>query len=176
MWPRFVWGVAACAAAAASFGCDQLPQATGNNSPSVSAAKPLRGLSMRTPEKLMFGTAQAQLSAGAEPFLDHVAARLREHPAANAVIEGHTDAVGGEILNRELSEVRALLVLKALVDRGIDRGRLRAVGYGASRPIASNDTEAGRRLNRRTDILIEPAPVNPGQQAADGGGVPPNQQ
>ena len=57
-------------------------------------------------------------------------------------------------MNKDLSELRALTVMKALVDRGVPKNRLKAVGYGSTQPVSDNNTEAGRRLNRRTDIII----------------------
>ncbi|MNG12636.1 Outer membrane porin F precursor [compost metagenome] len=70
------------------------------------------------------------------------------------LIEGHTDGVGGRDFNQDLSELRALSVMKALVDRGVSKTRIKALGYGMSRPLADNATEAGRQMNRRTDIII----------------------
>jgi OOP family OmpA-OmpF porin len=71
------------------------------------------------------------------------------------VIEGHSDEVGSAAANMKLSEQRAAGVVTYLVDRGnIARNRLRSVGYGETRPIADNSTEAGKRLNRRINAII----------------------
>ncbi len=110
---------------------------------------------IRGDEWVLFEFQEAQLRPGAAAFLDQVAALLLARPGAHAVIEGHTDNLGGRPLNMELSELRALVVMKALVDRGVPRSRLDAFGYGFDRPIADNRTEQGRRLNRRTEIVIE---------------------
>ena len=69
-------------------------------------------------------------------------------------LEGHTDNVGSEELNRVLSESRAKEVYKYLVDQGIEESRMTFMGYGYSRPISSNETIEGRALNRRTEFKI----------------------
>jgi len=69
-------------------------------------------------------------------------------------IQGHTDNIGSEEMNRKLSESRALAVNKYLVEKGIDSRRMTYAGYGFSIPISTNDTPEGRALNRRTEFLI----------------------
>ena len=71
-----------------------------------------------------------------------------------ADIEGHTDAVGSVQYNQKLSERRAASVVKALTDLGVEKSRLKAVGYGKSRPIASNETAEGRAENRRVHAVM----------------------
>ena len=81
---------------------------------------------------------------------------MKKYPSTTAVIEGHTDNVGSESYNMELSQRRAQSVVDDLVQNfGIDPSRLSAKGYGFSRPIADNATEAGRQQNRRIDALID---------------------
>jgi OOP family OmpA-OmpF porin len=80
---------------------------------------------------------------------------LAKYPETTVVIEGHTDNVGTEEHNLKLSRERAQSVVDYLVEnRHIDRTRLTAVGYGMSRPIADNSTEAGKRQNRRVDAVV----------------------
>jgi OmpA-OmpF porin, OOP family len=80
---------------------------------------------------------------------------MRKYPNTTAVIEGHSDEVGSAAANMKLSEQRAAGVVTYLVDRGnISRNRLKSVGYGETRPIADNSTEAGKRLNRRINAII----------------------
>ena len=69
-------------------------------------------------------------------------------------LSSHTDNKGAEKYNLELSQRRSQSVLDYLVSKGIKANRLQAVGYGFSVPIASNDTEPGRQMNRRTEIKI----------------------
>ena len=79
-----------------------------------------------------------------------IAEFMREHPEADAMIEGHTDSMGTDRYNQRLSQRRAQAVLDRLVDvEGIAASRITATGYGESQPIASNDTEEGRQRNRR---------------------------
>ena len=77
--------------------------------------------------------------------------------AEKVIVEGHTDSVGGERQNRELSEKRANTVAKYLVeDQAIPENKIEAKGYGFEKPLTSNKTKSGRAQNRRVDILIEP--------------------
>lgn len=81
---------------------------------------------------------------------------MKQYPTTTAVIEGHTDNVGDAEYNMKLSKLRAESVVNYLVDKlGIDRSRLSAVGFGASRPIADNATDAGKQANRRMDAIID---------------------
>jgi OOP family OmpA-OmpF porin len=82
---------------------------------------------------------------------------LREHPNTVAEIEGHTDSVGSDDYNQGLSERRADAIKLAIVNSGIDASRLSTVGYGESRPIATNDTDEGRQKNRRVLITATEA-------------------
>ena len=85
-----------------------------------------------------------------------VADFLREHPASTAVIEGHSDNVGSEQHNLDLSQQRAESVVNYLVDKfGIERSRLSAKGYGMTQPIADNATEEGKQKNRRIEAVID---------------------
>jgi outer membrane protein OmpA-like peptidoglycan-associated protein len=67
---------------------------------------------------------------------------------------GHTDSTGTESYNQKLSETRADAVSRALAASGVDRSRLRTVGYGESQPVSSNDTKAGRSQNRRVEVYL----------------------
>jgi OOP family OmpA-OmpF porin len=89
-----------------------------------------------------------------EEKIDKVATFMQKYPDTTAVIEGHTDEVGTTADNMKLSQVRAENVVSYLAGHGIARSRLRAVGYGETRPIADNRTEEGKRLNRRIDAII----------------------
>jgi outer membrane protein OmpA-like peptidoglycan-associated protein len=82
-------------------------------------------------------------------MLDELIAVLRNLPQVRGVIEGHTDSVGPEAYNQQLSERRARAVMDYLHNAGIGDNQFTAVGFGESRPIASNDTDEGRAANRR---------------------------
>ncbi|WP_089791945.1 OmpA family protein [Halomonas korlensis] len=94
----------------------------------------------------------AELRPAAESELNQVARTLRESPEVRVVIEGHTDSIGTAEYNRDLSQRRAESVSSYLQSQGIAGNRLRTVGYGEERPVASNDTDAGRAQNRRVEI------------------------
>lgn len=84
---------------------------------------------------------------------------MKDYPETNAIIEGHTDNVDvfhDPNNNIKLSQARADSVRQYLIDNfGIDASRIIAVGYGPTRPIASNDTEKGRQMNRRVEAVLE---------------------
>ena len=104
-------------------------------------------------EGVRFETGSAALTAGSEAALAEVAALLRERPSLRVRVEGHTDSAGSADANRRLSERRARAVRDRLVASGVEGSRLEAVGVGADRPVASNATEAGRRQNRRVELV-----------------------
>jgi hypothetical protein len=86
--------------------------------------------------------------------LDRLVALLNALPDISIELSGHTDNRGSDSYNKKLSEDRALAVVNYLVDAGIKRDRLTYKGYGFDQPIASNETDAGRQLNRRTEFRI----------------------
>lgn len=95
-----------------------------------------------------------RLTPEARSILNDVAETLQAYPDINVDVEGHTDWIGTEAYNLGLSERRANAVKRYLADRGVTAGRMNPVGYGESRPIASNETEAGRELNRRVELKV----------------------
>jgi outer membrane protein OmpA-like peptidoglycan-associated protein len=122
--------------------------------PDVSINQTSRGVEISSTDSILFDSGKYAIKPSGRVFLDRIAVMLRTRTSNNIVIEGHTDSVGSAAFNQELSEMRALSVKKALIDRGVYKNRIRAEGYGASRPVSANSSEAGRRLNRRTDIII----------------------
>ena len=86
-------------------------------------------------------------------YLDRIAEILRKNPDVKMKIHGHADIIGGERYNLKLSEKRAKEVLNYLVKKGIRKDRFTAKGFGYWRPIAPSDTEAGRALNRRVELI-----------------------
>jgi outer membrane protein OmpA-like peptidoglycan-associated protein len=87
--------------------------------------------------------------------LDQVTASLKAHADWRVTIEGHTDAVGADAANQQLSERRAAAVRTYLTTAGIEATRLTARGFGAKQPVAGNDTELGRSQNRRVELVRE---------------------
>jgi outer membrane protein OmpA-like peptidoglycan-associated protein len=101
-----------------------------------------------------FDTGSAVISARSAALLDQLTLAAACPGALR--IEGHTDDVGGDAFNLDLSRRRANAVRTALIQRGADPERLYAQGHGAGRPIAQNDTEEGRARNRRIEIRAVP--------------------
>ena len=88
------------------------------------------------------------------PFLDEIVNVLREAPDWNLKIEGHTDNVGSDSYNLDLSTRRANSVKKYIEEKGIKPDRITAEGFGESKPIADNSTKEGRDKNRRVEFKI----------------------
>ena len=86
--------------------------------------------------------------------LDNLVKILKQNPSMTIEIGGHTDNIGGDEYNISLSEKRAVSVANYLIEKGIDPKKLVCKGYGSTKPISGNDTEQGRSLNRRTEIVI----------------------
>jgi len=104
---------------------------------------------------VLFDTAKYTLQPGARERLSKVAGILLGHPGLNLEVEGHTDSVGGEAYNQRLSEQRAVAVRDYLIQQGIsEMNAPPAKGFGKSQPVATNDTAAGRQLNRRVELIV----------------------
>lgn len=101
-----------------------------------------------------FEFASAKLTRDARVVLDRVAAGLRNQPDLRLEIIGNTDAKGTDAYNKHLSVARAASVRNYLIDRGIAGDRLESVGHGEENPIADNETEEGRGLNRRVEFHV----------------------
>lgn len=108
------------------------------------------------PGNITFPTAQSSIKADFYPVLDAVADVLKEYNKTTIAVSGYTDNVGRDDYNLKLSQDRASSVAQYLISRGVDGGRLSAVGYGKADPIVDNSTENGRAQNRRVEIKINP--------------------
>lgn len=103
---------------------------------------------------ILFETDSDRIQPESRPVLDEIGVLLREHPDLRLSIEGHTDSQGSEEYNRELSQRRAEAVRRwLLAEYDIEPPRLAAVGRGEAEPVASNETEDGRRQNRRVELV-----------------------
>jgi outer membrane protein OmpA-like peptidoglycan-associated protein len=107
-----------------------------------------------TLRNILFETGRYDLLPGSFVELDKVVQLLQENTSLKVQINGHTDAVGKDEDNQLLSENRARTVVEFLVSRGIASTRLSFKGFGASVPVADNETETGRAKNRRTEMLV----------------------
>lgn len=103
-----------------------------------------------------FDFGSAELTPELQTLLDTGAGILLRNPSILMTIEGHTDSVGSDAFNLALSNARAQAGVDYLVARGVQAERLFAVGYGETRPIASNETAEGRRQNRRLEFILGP--------------------
>ena len=111
---------------------------------------------LNMPSNITFATDQDQVIPPFYATLDSVAIVLNKFNKTLVDVDGHTDSTGSAAHNQALSERRAHSVANYLAGRGVDPRRMSAVGYGFTRPIASNDTEIGRAENRRVEIAISP--------------------
>jgi len=100
-----------------------------------------------------FETGKADIKPESQKIIDQIVQMLKENPTLNISIEGHTDNVGTPQSNQILSENRAKAVMNAIIEKGIDKSRLSAKGWGQTKPIADNNTEEGRAKNRRVEIV-----------------------
>lgn len=106
--------------------------------------------------KLEFATDSAEIQPRYHDEVNKVGEYMKKYPTTTAVIEGHTDNVGGHEYNMKLSQRRAESVVNYLVEKfGIERSRLAAKGYGSTRRIAYNSTPEGRQQNRRINAVID---------------------
>jgi len=105
-------------------------------------------------KNVLFESAKSVLSPVSFPELNALADILAVEPNTKIEIYGHTDNAGDEKVNLDLSNNRAKAVSDYLVSRGIDPGRINHKGFGSIKPIASNETEEGRKLNRRVEFLL----------------------
>jgi OOP family OmpA-OmpF porin len=97
---------------------------------------------------------KSTLTANAKTILDMVGEALTKRTDIKVELDGHTDAKGSDAYNMKLSQRRAQTVRTYLVGKGIEAGRMTAVGMGESAPIADNETDEGRELNRRVELKV----------------------
>ncbi|MBF0234247.1 MAG: OmpA family protein [Desulfamplus sp.] len=102
---------------------------------------------------LLFDFDKYEIKASGYPDLDNVVDILNRNPGLRIDLQGHTDSMGSDAYNQALSMKRAKAVKTYLVSKGISENRMKCEGYGESMPAASNDTEFGRSLNRRVQLM-----------------------
>ena len=103
---------------------------------------------------VLFDTASYTLRPAAREKLAKISGILLAHPGLNLQVEGHTDSVGGEEYNQQLSERRAASVSDFLVQQGVPAASITARGFGKAQPVVSNETPAGRQQNRRVELVV----------------------
>jgi outer membrane protein OmpA-like peptidoglycan-associated protein len=116
------------------------------------------GIQVTFASGMLYGFDSDVIAANAGTNLENLAHSLRKYPETSLLIVGHTDAVGSASYNQDLSTRRATAAARYLTGYGVSESRLRTTGRGAAEPIATNDTEAGRALNRRVEVAIFATP------------------
>lgn len=106
---------------------------------------------------VLFDAGQSSLKPSASFNIDKIADYMRKYPDRTANVEGHTDSMGADETNLELSRERALSVRSALIQRGIASSRISTLGYGETAPVADNNSPAGRQANRRVEVIFPEA-------------------
>lgn len=100
-----------------------------------------------------FDTDKAQIKAESGPVVAEVLKLLQANPGLRLAVQGHTDNTSTPAHNQQLSEARAQSVVASLTQAGIAASRLQAAGFGQSKPLAENTTEAGKAQNRRVELV-----------------------
>lgn len=108
------------------------------------------------PEKLLFRSGSYKVDPLGVEALGKLATVLINNPEIEITVEGHTDNVGTDLSNWDLSVMRATSIIRILTEKKVDPKRITASGRGPFLPVASNDTEEGRAKNRRTEIILSP--------------------
>ncbi|MBK9175496.1 MAG: OmpA family protein [Flavobacteriales bacterium] len=132
----------------------QVPAAGSVNIDRDVRLEPLEAGSTATLRNLYFATGSADIEQASKAEMDQLIELLRAHASLQLEIAGHTDSDGGDELNQQLSEARAMAVRDHLVANGVTAERLVVMGYGAGKPVAPNDGEANKAMNRRTEITV----------------------
>ena len=113
-------------------------------------------IKLNLPDGVTFDFAKYDLKPQFYPALNTIASTLKEYNQTVVEVSGHTDSIGSDATNQVLSERRANSVASYLIGQGVQRERFEIVGMGERYPVASNDTEQGRALNRRVEIRLLP--------------------
>jgi len=129
-----------------------VPQSNEPNAPT----KDYPALMLRMQSDVLFKAGSSTLSEAGAAKIKEIAQVMREYPDSDALIRGFTSSEGSDQVNFELSQRRAQVVMNELVADGVSASRLTAQGMGSSHPIASNDSESGRAMNRRVEIHVIP--------------------
>jgi outer membrane protein OmpA-like peptidoglycan-associated protein len=113
-------------------------------------------IKLNLPDGVTFDFAKYDLKPQFYPALNTIASTLKEYNQTIVEVSGHTDSIGSDAANQTLSERRANAVSGYLMGQGVQRERFEVVGMGERYPVASNDTDSGRALNRRVEIRLLP--------------------
>jgi len=121
---------------------------------------------------VLFKTGSFELLAGARERLAKVSGIVLAYPGLHLDVEGHTDSVGSDEYNMQLSQRRAQAVRDYLVQQGIPDGSIASRGLGKTAPVASNDTPEGRQQNRRVELVLSGEAIGGTNTADTSAGAP----
>ena len=119
----------------------------------LQAEKTDRGMVL-TLGDVLFDVGESTLAPGAARNIGQIASFMQRYPDRQAVIEGHTDSMGDDDFNLDLSRDRAFAVRQALIQSGVSGSRISTQGFGEALPVANNDSSSGRQKNRRVEIIF----------------------
>jgi len=122
---------------------------------------------------VLFDTGSSTLKSGAREKLAKISGILLAHPGLTLQVEGHTDSVGTDDFNQQLSERRADSVRDFLAEEGVPGSSMSARGFGKTMPVAGNDTPDGRQRNRRVELVVNGDAIGKGAPAAMSSTVAP---
>jgi outer membrane protein OmpA-like peptidoglycan-associated protein len=105
-------------------------------------------------DDLTFETGSTDLTLESVDTVNTLVAVLKAYPTVSVALEGYTDSTGDPIANKTLSLARAGAVKRLMVKGGIVESRISSAGYGQENPVASNDSEQGRAMNRRLELVV----------------------
>ncbi len=133
--------------------CPSIKGTKGNKGcPEVSAST--KAVFAEALQGIQFETGKALIKSSSYPILEKVVQVMKDNPSYQLTIEGHTDSQGKEDSNRKLSQSRANSVMDYMRTKGVAVSRMKAVGYGESNPVSSNETPEGRKQNRRVAFKV----------------------
>jgi len=127
---------------------NQVAMAEKQAPPAVSAASPDEGV-------VFFDTGKSTLTKDGKQEIAKLSSQLKDDPSSSIEVNGYTDDTGPNHINQKLSQARADVVQKELINNGVSISQIQTYSFGAQEPIASNDTSAGRSVNRRAELYIE---------------------
>jgi outer membrane protein OmpA-like peptidoglycan-associated protein len=133
---------------------DQQAKELQQNIPGATIQRVGEGIAVTFASGILFPFNSTEILPDGRTNLQQLASSLEKYPNSDILIVGHTDSVGTEAYNNDLSQRRALAAQSYLQSLGVPATRLQATGRGESEPIQSNDTDAGRAQNRRVEIAI----------------------
>lgn len=132
--------------------------------PGVEVTRPTENeIDINLTNDILFDYNSYALRGESKSTLQNLADNFRKYSDEQISVEGHSDAVGSHEYNQRLSEQRADTVRNYLVDQGVNGQRVTSVGFGETRPKATNETPEGRQLNRRVEIHVTMPPAGPGR-------------